>query len=699
MMLFGLLIFACSEKETTTSGLVVSTESLDFGEQPIYTQETQTFTITSQEPSDVSILSLTLTGVGTDDWEVERGDDTELSMGELLEIDVTFKPQELNTTTPELQIRTTLESQDKIYIALSGTGTESIDDSDEDGYSPADGDCDDNDASRYPNAEEICDGKDNNCDEIIPEDEVDADVDGYRLCADDCDDNDYQVYPGAEEICDQKDSDCDGFMPDNEDFDGDGYPLCDGDCEDEDPTIWPDNPEICDGIDNNCSGGVDDIDEDGDGYSPCLINGDCDDNDPTAYPIVLDLSADPDGDGSLDAPYDTLEMALNNLDPVCRTIVMMPGTYNINLEWNDGFVAFNGGGAGPEEVILESGGRIADLSSGGSIRFSNLTIQNGQGSGDGGAVRVQGGSLTLEQVHLYNNHAVGDGGAVSISDGSLTLHNAIFDSNSSEDDGGAISMLSGILIDHGSHYLSNTGTRGGAILLDVSDAQITGAQFTSNVASSTGGAIALSAGTLLQAQQSVFSSNTSTEKGGAIFIGNHAQQDSYIRNNIFQGNITSQKGGALAFSGAISSMMVANNTFVDNQSAQQGAAIFGEATDSTGLYIWSNIFFANDGNYALYLMDESIASIGYNSAFLTTSVVPWYFDVNGDAGENREEDPNFINFSNDGDPTNDDFSLSIGSPMINAGPSNGDPLFYSTWEDLDGTANDRGHLGGQGAAQ
>ena len=55
--MFFLLMLACSEKETTTSGLVVSAESLDFGDQPIYTQETQTITITSQEPADVSILS------------------------------------------------------------------------------------------------------------------------------------------------------------------------------------------------------------------------------------------------------------------------------------------------------------------------------------------------------------------------------------------------------------------------------------------------------------------------------------------------------------------------------------------------------------------------------------------------------------------------------------------------------------------
>lgn len=40
-------------------------------------------------------------------------------------------------------------------------------DSDRDGFTTAQGDCDDNDATTYPGAAEITDGIDNNCDGIV----------------------------------------------------------------------------------------------------------------------------------------------------------------------------------------------------------------------------------------------------------------------------------------------------------------------------------------------------------------------------------------------------------------------------------------------------------------------------------------------------------------------------------------------------
>ena len=57
-------------------------------------------------------------------------------------------------------------------------------DSDGDGFSQADGDCDDDDPSSYPGAEEICDELDNNCNGLIDEGHdkwwyLDLDADGY----------------------------------------------------------------------------------------------------------------------------------------------------------------------------------------------------------------------------------------------------------------------------------------------------------------------------------------------------------------------------------------------------------------------------------------------------------------------------------------------------------------------------------------
>ena len=180
-------------------------------------------------------------------------------------------------------------------------------DSDKDGFSKCPGagqDCDDSDAEIYPGALSACaPGKDGDCDGI-PDLEVDNDNDGHPICAD-CDDKDPLIFPGAKPICtSKKDNNCDG-MPDNAaDKDKDGDPTC-SDCDDNDPAVYVLAPELCNKKDDDCNGVIDDKDDDGDGYSGCNV--DCNDKDITINPGAgrnCKNNKDNDCNGKIDAQED-----------------------------------------------------------------------------------------------------------------------------------------------------------------------------------------------------------------------------------------------------------------------------------------------------------------------------------------------------------------------------------------------------------
>lgn len=157
-------------------------------------------------------------------------------------------------------------------------------DSDGDGVTVGDGDCDDSDPSINPGAVEVCDGVDNNCNGTADEGDVCTDADGDGVTADDdCDDNNASVFPGAVEVCDEVDNDCDTQIDEGvtttfyEDADGDGFgnfastvDACfppgsfvedNTDCDDTNALVNPGGTEILgDSLDNNCDGVTDPVD-------------------------------------------------------------------------------------------------------------------------------------------------------------------------------------------------------------------------------------------------------------------------------------------------------------------------------------------------------------------------------------------------------------------------------------------------------
>ena len=142
-----------------------------------------------------------------------------------------------------------------------------LEDTDSDGFSTCDGDCDDANATAFPGAGFMETGDfistlEDGIEISTPLSDLcllDADLDGYGdiyvsgtiFAGTDCDDNAFDIFPGSAELDSEDecllDADNDGFAPvsdggtdcddsddtlNNADADGDGQSTCDGDCDD-----------------------------------------------------------------------------------------------------------------------------------------------------------------------------------------------------------------------------------------------------------------------------------------------------------------------------------------------------------------------------------------------------------------------------------------------------------------------------------
>ena len=691
----------CKDPGETGPLLVLSPQSLDYGTVPVDGAVAQTLALRNGGDAALDLLSLTLSEGDLDTWSVDWAGASTLEAGQQAEVTVVFSPLVEGPATGGLSVRSSLST---VEVALSGTGGPSETDADGDGFSVAAGDCDDGRAEVYPGADEACDGLDTDCDGELPPEEADQDGDGWRLCAGDCDDGDRFRYPGAEEVCDDLDNDCDGTVQDRLDQDGDGVDLCGGDCDDGDADRYPGNAEVCDYLDNDCNLAVDDLDVDGDGFSACDSGGDCDDADADAFPVLVDAMAPEGGDGSAEAPFARVEDALPALDEVCRTVILRSGTYAVELAWTDGELTLAGGAADPGEVVLTtpkgSAARVLEVSDGAQVTLRDLWVVGAAATADGGALRANGASLSLQGVTLQGNGSGGDGGAVAVSSGTLSLSDCTFTENVAGDDGGAVAAVSSTVSDQGSIYLANQGARGGAVVWQATSGSLADGTLQGNVASADGGAIWLVGGGGLTLERLELWENAATGAGGAIAVSDLADEGSVLRNLWVQGNSAGTQGGGIAVTGSRSSLVLANSDLLDNAAGGAGGGLYLGATDASGTWVWSNLLAWNSGSSGLYGLPGAGASVGWNTAYASTSGLDFDLEATEDAGANGTADPRFADFDPAAAPEGQDLALQPGSPAMDSGPRPGPgegPAAVGDWDDLDGSRNDRGLTGGQGA--
>ena len=606
----------------------------------------------------------------------------------------------------------------------------SLADADNDSWDTCSGDCDDNNAATYPGAVEICDRLDNDCNGVIPANERDDDGDGMTECEGDCNDAEATVYDGAPEICDLLDNDCDGaLLADESDVDGDGWAVCTGDCDDTDATINPGYPEQCDNVDHDCDGATDNgvgDDIDGDGYTEC--DGDCHDGDANSYPgadetcdhwdndcdgtidedaIDPDLLADDvDGDsfgaigstslqcfgvyneldcddadptepvvadivngysgaaGTVDNPLDAIQDAI---DQALACVVVQPGTYYENIDFTgkdlvvtgaDGSGSTNITGVAADQAVV-----TIDSHESAAAALTGFTITGGGGHQENTVYSWACTSLDTCIDYILTTC----GGGVYVADSDPSLNDLIVENNT---------LPSNTVVQQGNNTYYEVSYGGGLCFLN-SLTVATGVSAKGNYADQAGG-VYVDPNSAIDFRQGFIIDNSATDGAGLLL-----DQGSLSLTNVAASwNNALEDGGALL---AIDGMLYATNVTLGGDVAGNGGGMYLSGTASGQMT--NSIVYAETGNGIM--VDGSATFIGtYNDVYDNApSNYAGTTDVTGSNG-NISTSPMFTSFTNDGNAYNDDWTLALGSPCIDAG----DPA--GNHEDADGSRNDMGAFGG-----
>ena len=106
----------------------------------------------------------------------------------------------------------------------------------------------------------------------------------------------------------------------------------------------------------------------------------------------------------------------------------------------------------------------------------------------------------------------------------------------------------------------------------------------------------------------------------------------------------------------------------------------------------NSILYGANAGYGIVIGSSASYSGSYSDVYgNTTDEYSGITDPTGTSG-NISSDPDFASITDDGDYTNDDWSLSTGSACINTGNSS------AAYDDDDGTRNDMGAFGGPGGS-
>lgn len=290
----------------------------------------------------------------------------------------------------------------------------------------------------------------------------------------------------------------------------------------------------------------------------------------------------------------TLRAAImeTNALPGADTITLPAGFYALTLAGANENQAATGDlditddvtitGADAATTIIDGGAldRVLDIRPGATVQISDVTIQNGDTTGDitiiagsditgiGAGIRNQD-ALTLTNVNVQNSTAPGSaGGGISNQD-SLTMTGGTISGNSARDAGGGIFNLESCTATLNNVTVSDNTVEGrGGGIASLGSLTLTSSTVISNTANGQGGGIFSGGGTLTLNTSTVRDNvvNVPGSFGGGIYnVGLLTMDQSTIRDN------TARKGGGgLLHSSNAFTATLTNSTISGNVLALQG---------------------------------------------------------------------------------------------------------------------------------
>ncbi|MFQ6026024.1 MAG: choice-of-anchor Q domain-containing protein [Dehalococcoidia bacterium] len=320
------------------------------------------------------------------------------------------------------------------------------------------------------------------------------------------------------------------------------------------------------------------------------------------------------------------------------------GLYRLTIEGDDEDAAATGDldidddlaitGLGSASTIIDGGllDRVFEIHARKNVVMSNLTVQNGKASGDGGGI-ANDGFLNLNQVVVQDNIASDDGGGIS-NERTLTLVDSVVTNNRAiGDDGGGINVTDSDTLTIISSVISN------------------------NVAGDDGGGLRNSGRATIS--KSTISGNESTGDGGD---GGGLRNDGTmnITASTLSGNVAADDGGAISNENRLT---LTNTTVSGNRAAGDDGGGIMNASGGKLTLIHSTVAFNTAED------DGGGIRVGNPPALRSTIVA---FNTGGDCSDAVDS----FDYNLDSDDSckfDDDHDLSRVDPQLGSLEDNGGP--------------------------